>query len=274
VSGVVSVRPIAAPEPESWQIREFDAPCASELRLRFDSPDEYAMGGFNWRVTLLRGRAVVRTWDRRAGDPEHLAPWSHDGAKLAFPLRSSGRSGIAAAGADGTDLSPPEWPHERHLASVAWAPARRRVLLLALDGFQLLDADFALVAEARWQKDRLASPVAGWVAPDGCFFVLSGTVLRFYDPREGALQEEVPLEPAALLPYDESAFAATPRDRYVLRIPAGASGAGSLLDTWSQCRLRPRTNELLLMTYRPTEARPARLPIEVEPRWVSVQLAP
>lgn len=233
------------------------------------------MGAFNWRATLLRGRKRIQRW-REAGSPVYLQPWRHDGSKLAFPLCSRAGNRVLAAAADGSELPSPNWPSNVYLAALLWAPTRDRVLLVGSEGGgELLDGDFRPVAHLRWRPEQYEHPLAGWLTPDAVFFVLSlqgGADLRFYSAVDGSLIDALPLDPAAILPYDEDAVADVPRDGYALDLGPGLGGVGGLLDTWSFRRYRPDTAELILQTYRPVGS-PSPDGLRAEAHWVAVKLS-
>src|SRR5262245_41475805 len=125
----------------------------------------------------------------------------------------------------------------------------------------------------RWSKHEFQIPIAAWLSGGDAFFVLRpqrGAELRFYSGEDGSLLDPVPVDPAAVLPYDEDAYAGLPRDEYVLDVgEPGTTGVAALLDAWSGYVWRPEANELLVMTYRPKPGSSPRRPA-VEPRWVQL----
>jgi len=276
--GIAEIRPIPKPpDLGPWEERIFPAP-AGDLRLRFHSPYEFAMGGYTWTVTL-EGSEPVKSWEG-AGQPDYLQPWSSDGQKLAFPL-SRDESSVLASLADGSEIAAPHWPRAEYLVALVWAPAHSRVLLLGEDHVDLLDGKFRALASCRWTPDEFDLPLAGWLDPDDAFFVFrpwKDAEIAFYSGDDASTLEVVPLEPSSIFPYDEEALAGLPRNRYVLELGEGTFGTASLLDQWTGCSYRAGGNDLFMCTYRPTgeiERGVRREPtVRAEQRWVSVRLAP
>jgi hypothetical protein len=269
--GIVAIREVAGPTTSSSDEFSFPQPSGGRS-LRFDSPFEFAMGGYNWTATLVdEHQEPIRSW-LEADDPQTLEPWSFDGLRVAFPPFSRAGSRVVAATPAGAELAPPPWP-DGYLVSLQWAPQHDRLFLLRGDGVELFDGDFGLVAAPRWK--HFEWPRAGWLTRGDHFFVLSrepGRDLRFYSGEDGHLTGAVSLAPEIVLPYEAERFDHLGRDEYVLEVSPGTTGVARLLDEWSQHIWHQETNVLLLQTYRPSDrSEPDR--VTVKPRWVAVELS-
>ena len=280
--GIRLLGPVAAPPGRPGGRIEIPAPGGGH-RLVFHSPWEKAMGAGAWKASLFGGRRDVSDQHpklfaaaafRAEGD---LAPWRRDGGALAC-------LDWGVPGALLYDLASkrrhPVGPQDFVLAA-PWASGADRLLLVTGSGGVLLDAKGNPVARAAW-KDDLGQPKAHWTPSGGQFFAIVrpssrlGTRIAFFSAETGKPVSEGGLDPLDLLPYDAKAYAKLGRQRGSLVLGDAGSGAGVLLDVWSDWRYEAAAGRLLLCGHRPV-SKPHRDPegalvCRAEPRWVELRV--
>jgi hypothetical protein len=274
------------PQP-SWEERLYPSP-DGQLTAVFKQPWELQMGALVWEFDLqVQGSSILVDHPylassqaiRKVRCPADLAPWSPIDSVL----------GLLTWEGFGAFLYSVPAKRVRELAvsappvvSLKWSRRSPHVAVVHRDHCLVFDSDGARISNASWSQHARSSPFVFWW-PD------SEVLLALVDPPDerpphliafsaetGAIQTEIVIDPAEILPYDEEAFANLPRDSYSLQVSPGRHAVGRLLDIWHRPFFDPDNLSLTLAVYRPSLEHPTQSQGSrqaVEEVWATVKLA-
>lgn len=252
-----------------------------ELELRFDHGNEFRMGCEVW----YRTRIFESGRDRSGRHPELLKyleenhpysmtglhPWNRVGDKIAMPTVSILGVGFMLYDVKRSRLvyswRDPLW------RGSAWSPSHDELFLMITNNWVVLGGNGEVRGRITGEGPTNVH-VSGWTPSGDSFFYLEQSeerrvpLLRFFAAETLEPLEDVPLDPAVLLPYDQDITRMVDRDGYSLPMTSGAMGVGRLLDEWSFSSMADPGGRLFLAATRPSVSSPSQF----EERWVSVEI--
>lgn len=286
--GIGACTPLDSPPDEIQRLHElgyftemsYRSP-QGELELRLDHGNEFRMGCEVW----YRSRIFVNERDHSRRHPELLKyleenhpysmaglhPWDRTGDKLAIPTVS-----VLGVGFMLYDVA-----HSRLLYTwrdplwhgSAWSPSHDELFLMITNNWVILSGNGEVRGRITHEGPTNVH-VCGWTPSGDSFFYLEQSedqrvpLLRFFARETLEPLDDVPLDPAVLLPYDQDIGTSVDRDTYSLPMISGSVGVGRLLDEWSYSSVADRDGRLFLAATRPSPSSPAHF----EERWVSVEI--
>lgn len=289
---IIEVMEITDPEEGlSWERREFVSPNGKWI-ASYQNPREWHIGVSGWLVSLREASGAVDRTPRAlrsmsVGEgllcPSDFLPWRFDSQVLAIlpwhrtPRLLDVESGkLALCEVTGTPLT------------AQWAATKPYLLAVYFDRINVLDGEGRTVSTMGWEAADDEIPYTGWTHRDALFFVIrhsprrTKTRVTFVDPENSsAPRQTLELDPARLVPYDDTRFKRVSRDGLSLRIGEWHHATRHLLDTWQKIRFDPNRNVLMLSVYRPIgdpfkpdprQARRANWVCNAKERWVAVRL--
>ncbi len=245
------------------------------------------MGVWGWQVSLLLSasrtevmRPALSQISRGKGVdcPTQNRPWSADSRLLALVSWERGLTFF--------DMLLRTCRPKRGIFPIGclqWSPKNSFLLVYQRHKFFVLDDDGRIVSKVSpgFVKNEVAH--AGWLPRGDQFFIIGRETVRsrprifIIEASTGKSLEDHPLDPAALLPYDEGRYRKIPRAKHSLLFPSSSTmTVGACLDIWTEMVYRPEDAAILLSTCRPAGAPitwQGHSACRVEQKWISVRLS-